>query len=261
MKLFLCQILFGTCCLLLPAHNAAAQKITTLYISDENIFTAQNAQEGQHGLFADLFLLAAEELGRDITVIKLPWKRAQATVLREKGSAIGPIARTAQRKDSYQWLSPLLPLRISYLSKAERELNIHTLDTARKLKIGAKLGTASSFAQKKHGIPDTNIIAVPSAQQIYYLLARERIDAWLVWDLVGFRLKKRLSPNAQFRLVSGYSDTIGMLYFAANPDTALQEVALWRGAFETILKRGALNQALKRYIGIAESAHFRALQR
>lgn len=261
MKNLVCQILYGACCLVWLAGNAAAQEITTLYISDEDIFTAQNAQEGRHGLFADLFLLAAQELGRDVSIIKLPWKRAQVTVKRETGSAIGPITRTHQREDSYQWLTPLLTLRISYLSKANRELNIHTLEIARQLRIGAKLGTASSYAQKTHGIPDKQIIAIPSAQQLYYLLARERIDAWLVWDLVGFRLKKRLSPNADFKLVSGYSDTLGELYFAANPETPKQEIGLWRNAFDTILKRGALDQALMRYIGIGQFAHYRALQR
>lgn len=236
-------------CLYIMTKTAFTQesRITTLYISDEETFMPRNEQEGTFGLFADLFLSAAQNLGRTIEIKKLPWKRAQELARHIPGSAIGPLTRTPKRETQFQWITPLLPLRVSYLSRKDRNLTIETLEQARQMKVVTKLGTASAIAQEQHKIPPENMVVVPSLRQITALLDVNRVDAWLVWDLVGYRMSHR--QNNSNKLVAGYGEDRGMLYFAANPDIAPAEIALWQHALNDLISAGHLDEAILRYTG------------
>lgn len=225
---------------------AQAQEVKTLYLSDEPLLVMDKDGE-KIGLFADLFKLAAQELGRNITVKRLPWKRAQKLVQNSSGVAIGPLTRTPKREANFTWVAPLFQMRISYMSIANRPPRITTLEMAREKKIGIKRATASVFASRLHKIPEKNIHSTDSHEQLLRLLEVGRIDSWMVWDLIGYRAHKLYGKNVE--LVEGYSQNLGDLYFAGSKDISSDEINKWKKAFTTIIKRGDMSRLLKHYTG------------
>lgn len=229
------------------SKGLSAQQINTLYLSDEHIFTLE--KNGiERNFFSDLFLLAAEKINRKIEIKHMPWKRAQKIVEQTKGAAIAPLTRSPEREANYHWLYPLFPLRISYFTKRPDSTPITNLEDARGKRIGVKRGTYSEHIGLRHQIPIAQLNAISSSEQILKLLDHNRIDAWLVWDLVAYRLNGTLPTPLDME--RGFGEPLGTLYFASSRDVTLKERQLWSTALSDVIKEGHLNHLFLAYFGL-----------
>ena len=225
------------------AHSAEIKRILT---SDEPLLSKQMADGTSTGLFVDFFLSVAKEANRDVTVTHLPWKRAQLNAQEANDVTLGPITRTKKRESSYKWIGPLFPMRITYMTR-EDQSRIETLEDARKLKVAIKGGSASVFASKKHQLPEVNLNIVSRQDLILDMLLRDRVDAWLVWDVIAHRTVQEFDKGA--KLQEGYTDELGELYMAASPTVSDQEIERWRKAMKIVIANGELNDITYKYLG------------
>ncbi len=232
--------------LLLGYTTSEAGEIKTIYLSNEPLLVKDEGKK-RIGVFADFFTLAAKELGREIEIIRLPWKRAQAVAQNKPGSALGPLTRTPKREDKYNWIAPLFQMRVTYMSKATLAPPIASVEEARKKIIGIKRGTASVYAAKLHDLPKSRLQVVDSQKQLLHMLDIGRIDGWLVWDLLGYRAHKLYGQGIE--LAEGFSENLGDLYFASSKDVSDKEKQLWLAAFEKIIRRGDMADLFMKYTG------------
>lgn len=223
-----------------------AQTINKLLMSSEPLLAKTNADGHVQGIFADVFLNAAKEANRQVEVTQLPWKRAQKIAQDGESIAIGPLTRNTRRENQYKWIGPLFPFRIVYMTAAGQP-RIETLEQARSLKIGIKGGSAAVFAAKKHKIPESQQVMVAQQDLILGMLLRDRIDAWLVWDIIAHRTVQEFSKGA--KLQTGYTDEFGDLYLAASPSVPDSEIQIWREALKRVVDRGDLAQITHKYLG------------
>ena len=227
-------------------HASEAKEIRTIYLSNEPLLVTDEG-DVRRGLFADLFTLAAKELGRTVKIVRLPWKRAQLVAESTPGSAVGPLTRTPKREDRFQWVAPLFQMRVTYLTKAGNFPRINSIEEARTKEIGIKRGTASVYAAKIHHLPEHRLQVLDSQKQLLQMLKIDRIDGWLVWDVLGYRAHKLFGSGIE--LAEGYSENLGDLYFASSKDVSDQEKQLWLAAFRKVIQRGDMTRLLEAYIG------------
>ncbi len=230
--------------------SLSAEQIKILYLSDEHIFTLEK-NGSQQNFFSDLFLIAAQKIDREIEIKRMPWKRAQKIIQQTTGGAIAPLTRTKEREPHYHWLHPLFPLRISYFTIKQTSPAISSLQEARQKRIGVKRGTFSEQIGARHQIPLAQLNSISSSEQILKLLDHGRIDAWLVWDLVAYRLNGAL--QSPLDLERGFGELLGTMYFATSLDVSEDERKLWSGAFAQTIEEGHLERLFINYFGVSYS--------
>jgi len=227
-------------------RGASAGEIKQFYLSSEPLLSEQTEQ-GVEGLFADVFRRVGKELGRRVTMRRLPWKRAQKLVSESDAIGIGPITRTPSREAKFAWIAPLFPMRIVYMTVRDRSPLIADLDQARRARVVVKRGSTGIFAAKKHKLPEVNVEVVNLQSNALQMLARGRIDAWLTWDVIAHRARKE--SGSDVRLATGYTDVLGDLYIAASPRTDAAELAKWRAAAKRVIDTGGLKKIMRKYLG------------
>jgi len=227
-------------------HPAGAGEIRQIYLSDDPLLSEETAA-GVEGLFADIFRRVAEGAQRTVVFRRLPWKRAQKLAAEGNDIALGPLTRTKSRESKFSWIVPLFPMRIVYLTIQDQKPAIADLTQARRAHVAVKRGSTGTFAAAKHGLPESSVEVVNSQEIALQMLVRGRVDAWLTWDVIGYRARKILGSDA--RLHPGYTDILGDLYLAASPGIAADELARWRRAAQSVVDSGALDRFMQHYLG------------
>jgi len=239
------------CVLVIGTKPSSASEIKYVLLSDDQLLyiDSDRAPEDDdvYGPFADLFRAAGERIGRKLTLERLPWKRAQRNAEQETNIALGPLTRTSRREAKFTWIAPLFPMRIVYLSKKGKSLMVRDLEHARQLRVGVKRGSTGTFAAKQHKLPPDLVTITNTQDQLLALLDADRIDAWLVWDFIAYRVLKKY--GLRFELEEGYSEILGDLYFAGSLDVGEREAANWRTAFQQINEEGVMDRILLQYLG------------
>jgi len=129
----------------------------------------------QKGIFVELVQEAMRRLGYTIKVEFYPWTRAQRMVQEEDNIIIFPLTRTGEREDLYQWLMPVTPMELVFVSKKDHVVDLATAKKLRRI-IVQRSTPAESFLLAK-GF--TNLLAFPKAATTNIkLLMRGRGDAW-----------------------------------------------------------------------------------
>lgn len=235
------------------ARVVAAGKITHICLADEA--TLREDRDGAvRGLFADMFQEMATRAGREVVMLRQPWKRCQLTAMETDGYALGPLTRTSRREGHYGWVAPLFPLKVVYMSVKGENKAPKQLEDVRRLKIGIKGGTVSEFIARKHGIDEANRFVGTSQDQLLKMLAHGRLDAWLIWDLIAYRvLQQQVSEEilGDRELETGYEENVGLLWFAVSRAVDESEKKVWRDALKSMRDDGTFDQILKNYLGDA----------
>lgn len=234
-----------------PGTGQATDRIEKICLSDEPLLIDDRDGE-MRGLFIDLFRQAAERIGRDIAFERLPWKRCQLYAGESQAIGLGPLTRNSRREAKYAWVAPLFPMRVVYLTQAGSGKHADSLAAVREMIVGVKEGSVSVFVAKKHEIPESQLVTTQTQDLLLRMLLRGRIDTWQVWDVIGHRtLQLNLHDDelAGAKLEEGLADVLGDLWFAASPGLPVEEVALWRGAFEALKAEGILDATVERHLG------------
>ncbi len=175
-------------------------------------------------------------LGRNETIVEVPWARAYNRGLSEPNVLLLTTVRSKEREHLFQWVGPLSSTRMALYARRDSDISISSLEEARKVgSIGTYRKDIKEQFLKKHGFTNLDSATDP-ATNLKKLMAG-RIDLWSSYDLevTEQALKAGVDPS-EFKEVF-VLDTIGV-YFAFSRQTPDTLVAQWRSTFEAMQADG-----------------------
>jgi polar amino acid transport system substrate-binding protein len=172
----------------------------------------------------------------------LPWKRAYTAALERSDTCVFSTTRTPEREALFKWIGPIGEADWVLMGRADRKLQLGSLDEARRYRIGTYNGDARDLYLRARGFkvdPAPNDLINPRK------LMANRIDLWAASIRRGSATLVRM----------GYADKIVpvlvfnriRVYLACNravPDTL---TARMDAALESMERDGTLQRILHRY--------------
>lgn len=105
----------------------------------------------------------------------LPWKRAYMELQQRPDACLFSTTRTPEREALFHWVGPTDEGDWVLLGRAGRDYNLHTLEDARKLRIGTSNGDARDIYLRERGFL---VDPAPSDGLNADKLLMDRIDLW-----------------------------------------------------------------------------------
>jgi len=173
----------------------------------------------------------------------LPWKRAFTMAQRDPYTCVYPTSRTPEREQQFKWVGPTDEAEWVLMGRAGRQYNVHSLDDARKLRIGTYNGDARDEFLRARGFEVDG--AQNDASNPKKLLL-DRIDLWAVGvrnndlsALSQFAAAEQIVPVLTFHHVK--------VYLACNPSVPDAMVARMNAALDAMRKDGTFARLEKKY--------------
>jgi polar amino acid transport system substrate-binding protein len=173
----------------------------------------------------------------------LPWKRAFTMAQRDAYTCVYSTSRTPEREKQFKWVGPTDEAQWVLMGRAGRKYQVHTLDDARKLRIGTYHGDARDEFLRARGF---DVDGAPDNASNPIKLMLGRIDLWAV----GVR-NNDLSALAQFagpeQLVPVLTFHHVKVYLACNPSVPDAMVERMNAALDSMRKDGTFGMLEKKY--------------
>lgn len=197
--------------------------------------------------------MVREILGRSgiaYTIDVLPWKRAYTEALERNDGCVYSTTRTPEREPLFKWVGPIGEADWVLMARADRKLQLQTLDDARPYRIGTYNGDARDVYLRERGFhvdPAPNDLTNPRK------LMLGRIDLWAASTSRSAVTLERL----------GYADKIVpvlvfnriRIYLACNRAVPDELVTRMNGALETMERDGSMRTIQHRYDDWGKAHH------
>ncbi|NVJ90348.1 MAG: ABC transporter substrate-binding protein [Methylocystaceae bacterium] len=234
------KIFFTTLLIFVSVGQAfSTEPITRLITSDLAPYVIKNGT--QPGVFIEVMQEVGKRLNQTYVVDFYPWTRAQHIATRKEGVIIFPMTRTPERENLYQWLYPVAPVELVFVSHSNKKMD---LETAKKLgRIIVQSSTPAESFLRAHGF--NNLVTTPkAADRNIVLLQRERVDAWFTGK--GFA-QYMIAQNKVHNL--HISDPVfrSDLYVAASKSMPVEQVAVVRNVLKELVQDGTVESILQKY--------------
>lgn len=239
-------LLIVACACALRLTCAAAQPggaAPRLYITTEVSAPTSMLQDGKViGSATDKVREVMARLGLAYTIELQPWRRAYTAALQRPDACVYSTTRTPEREKLFKWVGPTDEGDWVLLGRADRPLQLRTLEDARKLRIGTSNGDARDEYLRSRGFlvePVNNDMTNPTK------LLMGRIDLWAAGMRPGSPLLEqnglagKIVPMLVFNRVK--------LYLACNPAVPDALVAQMNAALEAMVKDGTVRRIEHRY--------------
>ena len=238
-KTLVLAVLLSMVCARLDAAPAAPR----LYLMTENTPPISMRDGGEViGSATDKVreIMARAGIGYELEL--LPWKRAYTLAQQRKDGCVFSTTRTPERETQFKWVGPIDEGEWVLLGRADRNLQLHSLEDARALRIGTYNGDARDEYLRKHGFlvdPAPNDLTNPRK------LLLNRIDLWAAGLRRGSAVleengwSQQIVPLLVFNRVK--------VYLACNPEVPDALVARMGAALEAMARDGTLKRIDRKY--------------
>lgn len=173
----------------------------------------------------------------------LPWKRAFSMAQRDPYTCVYSTSRTPEREKLFKWIGPTDEAEWVLMGRAGRHYQVHTLDDARKLRIGTYMGDARDEFLRARGF-DVDGAQNDASNPKKLLL--DRIDLWAVGvrnndlsALAQFAAPEQIVPVLTFHRVK--------VYLACNPTVPDAMVERMNATLDVMRKDGTFARLEKKY--------------
>lgn len=112
----------------------------------------------------------------------LPWQRAYSLALKENDHAVFSTTRTTEREALFKWVGPIIGNNWIFLKKEDKDIQINSLEDAKKYNVGGYSGDAVSLYLESQGF---KIDYVTKDYLNARKLDHDRIDLWATGQLLG----------------------------------------------------------------------------
>jgi polar amino acid transport system substrate-binding protein len=173
-----------------------------------------------------------------------PWKRAYTAALERPDTCVFSTTRLPEREALFKWVGPTDSADWVLLGRSDHRYVLHTLDDARRLRIGTYIGDARDAYLRERGFkvdPAQNDLINPEKLLI------GRIDLWAASLRRGSAILQqngwtdKIVPVLVFRRVD--------LYLACHPNVPDALVARMNAAIVAMGKDGTMKRIEKKYEG------------
>ena len=235
--LVLC-LLCGTA---LASPKPAAQP--RLYITTEVSAPSSMLDQGRVvGIATDKVREAMHRAGVAYTIDMLPWKRAYAAALQRPNGCVYSTTRTPEREAFFKWVGPTDIAQWVLMARADRKLQLRSLDDARGLRIGTYNGDARDAFLRARGLstdPTSNELSNPQK------LILGRIDLWAASLRSGSTVLTRYGYDKKIVPVLVFNE-IGV-YLACNRKVPDEVIGRLNQTFDQMAQDGTGRRIERRY--------------
>jgi ABC-type amino acid transport substrate-binding protein len=208
-------------------------------------------QEGaeNHGLACDLVKAMAHKLGRSGDIDFYPWARAVKMASDKPNYGIFPLARTPDREAGFVWLIPLIKVDYVFLENkgspgghlAEGDTRIAELRSKR-----VAVLRGSPIVNNLRAQNFQHVLEGKDYPELLRMLSSGLVEAVYAGRPMVLASVVPSGYNEQdFRVSAALGDAT--LYMATSKGLAEPEAALWRSAYDSLVKDGTVQQLRKKY--------------
>lgn len=213
-----------------------------LYITTENAPSSHPEAARVNGSGTDKVREIMARTGIDYTIEVLPWKRAYAAALTRPDGCVYSTTRTPERESLFKWIGPTDEGEWVLLGRADRNLQINSLEDARALRIGTYSGDARHDYLRSRGF---NVEPAPNDLLNEKKLMMNRIDLWAASLRRGSSV---LEQNGWAeRIVPVFTFARIKVYLACNPALPDALVEKMNAALEAMGRDGTSRRIERKY--------------
>jgi polar amino acid transport system substrate-binding protein len=194
------------------------------------------------GISTDMVREILERSGVAYSIDVLPWKRAYTQALDRQDGCVYSTTRTPEREPLFKWIGPIGEADWVLMARADRKLNLQTLDDARPYRIGTYNGDARDVYLRERGFhvdPAPNDLTNPRK------LMLGRIDLWAASTRRSGSTLERLGYAGKIVPVLVFNRI--HIYLACNRAVPDELVTRMNGAVEAMERDGSARAILHRY--------------
>ncbi len=174
----------------------------------------------------------------------IPWARARFEAENNPDIVLIPLARTKEREEKYTWLLHVLDDPYVIVALKESKVDISTLESSKKLKIGILTGSVADALLRELGF--TNLEVASNDVQNVKKLKLGRIDAWVA-PLSGLSQYKKDADMDRKDMRVGAELTVLREYVGASKALDKEQVLRWQKTFAEMKKDGSYQAIMKKY--------------
>lgn len=170
----------------------------------------------------------------------LPWQRAFTMALRDQGTCVFSTTETAERKDKFKWVGPLVQNDWTFFGRSDSDITISSLDDARRYIVGGYKGDAVAVYLEQQGF---NLDLASEDQVNPRKLAAGRFELWATGQYLGPYLAQQ--AGVEIKPLYTFRETVMSLACNHNVDDAL--IAKLNTILEDLRKEGVIERIAANY--------------
>ena len=225
-----------------PAH---AEDLKRIYIGEGVL--ARVTENGIAGPFPEILYEAARRVGTEIEIIPIAWKRGQTFAQEEPGAGAATVTRVPSRESLYVWIEDYMPLTLTFFVMKDSKLDPKSMEDLKGLSVGIELGSVADFVTKGLGDRGMHITLVPRPELVANMMRLDRVDGWLIWDIIGLENFRQQNMLNDVRRTFNY--IVGPIYLVTNKSVSEANVEKWRKALAEMKADGFIQNTLIRHYG------------
>lgn len=236
-------------CLFLLVNWGLAGQTLHLVTEDYPPFNmrASNQRQGSSkiaitGIATDIVSELFKRSGYKYTLKILPWKRAYHAALAKPNYGVFSTTRTQKREKLFQWVGPLVKNNWVFLSKKDRKFKIHSIQEAKKYRVGGYQGDAVALYLGKDFGFEMQLTSYDHLNA--HKLANNRIDLWATGHLLGPYLA-RMEKVRGLETVYMFKETVMSIAF--NKSVSPEIIVRLNRILKQMKRDGAVRKIHKRY--------------
>lgn len=206
-RFFLALVVSGPA-VAVPVPASAPPAAPRLYITTE-LLAPSSRTEGERvdGVATAKVREVMRRAGVDYRLEVLPWKRAYRSALSRGDACVYSTTRTPERESLFKWVGPIDIAQWVLLGRADRKLQLRSLDDARGLRIGTYNGDAREAWLRSRGF---SLDSTSNDLSNLHKLMAGRIDLWAASmrsdsdALARFGYEKQVVPVLVFKEIGVY---------------------------------------------------------
>ena len=228
--------------LLLFAIKAQAELFSDIEFITEN-YPPYNYEENNlaAGISVEILLQAAQVAGQPIPrkhIHVRPWARGYRQALIGPKVMLFSMARTPDRERNFQWVGPIMKIRIAAMAKKESAIHINMANDFSRYAIGTVRDDAGEQMLKKLDINNTfkAFQVSPTPQALVKKIDLGRIEIMVLDEIVAHKLIEDQGLNPEdFEVVYVFKETES--YFAFSKDVSKNLLQSLQNGLDKLKKR------------------------
>jgi polar amino acid transport system substrate-binding protein len=236
-----------------PAMAQESWKIMTEELPPYNF-----KQDNQvHGISSDILLQLMTKNDTSIQrkdIQLLPWPRAYTRVQNEPGTILFSTARTPQREKLFKWVGPITDLTIGLIALKKNNIQLRSLEDAKKYTIGTIRDGAPEQLVLKGGLMENDLDRIASPESNIKKLQAGRIDlfAFSVPSTRYLMITLGIDPD---NYESVYTLKQAELYYAFHKDTDDQVIQALNTTLQELKQpdttgKSSIDRILDKYLSL-----------
>lgn len=227
--------------LALSGINVSAVDVVKLTTESYPPFNMMTKSGHVSGISTDIIRELFRRSQIPVQIELLPWNRAYTMAQETPNIGVYSTTRTQERESLFKWVSPLTLNNWVFLARSDSNIQLSSLDDARKYRIGAYRGGATARYLESKGF-DLDVVNRNDLNALK--LARGRIDLWATGHLLGPYLARKHGVDGLVNVLTYKETTMGVAFHPETSDTLIEHL---NNTLQSMYDDGTVNKIYDEY--------------